>query len=80
MSRQVHVCECLVVGAGPAGLVAAYRAAQSGKEVTVVDDNPDAGGQIWRGEKRKSSSAEAAKWFERIRQAKIHFINGARRL
>ena len=44
MSRQVHVCEVLVIGAGPAGLVAAYRAAQSGKEVTVVDDNPDAGG------------------------------------
>ena len=78
MSRQVHVCEVLVVGAGPAGLVAAYRAAQSGKEVTVVDDNPDAGGQIWRAEKQKSSSAEAAKWFERIRQAKIQFINGAR--
>jgi D-hydroxyproline dehydrogenase subunit alpha len=78
MSRRVHVCEILVVGAGPAGLVAAYRAAQSGKEVTVVDDNPDVGGQIWRAEKQKSSSGEAAKWFERIRQAKIHFINGAR--
>jgi NADPH-dependent 2,4-dienoyl-CoA reductase/sulfur reductase-like enzyme len=78
MTRQVHVCEILVVGAGPAGLVAAYRAAQSGKEVTVVDDNPDVGGQIWRREKQKSSSAEAAEWFEKIRQAKIQFINGAR--
>src|SRR4030095_9382766 len=78
MSRRVHVCEILVVGAGPAGLVAAYRAAQSGKEVTVVDDNPDVGGQIWRAEKQKSSSGEAAKWVERSRQAKIHFIHGAR--
>jgi hypothetical protein len=47
------------------------------RKVTVVDDNPDVGGQIWRAEKQKSSSAEAAKWFERIRQAKIQFINGA---
>ena len=78
MSRHVHVCEVLVVGGGPAGLVAAYRAAQNGKNVTVVDDNPDVGGQIWRAEKQKSSSAEAAQWFEKIRQAKIHFINGAR--
>ena len=78
MSRHVHVCEVLVVGGGPAGLVAAYRAAQNGKKVTVVDDNPDVGGQIWRAEKQKSSSAEAAKWFEKIRQAKIQFINGAR--
>ena len=43
-------CDVLVVGAGPAGLAAAWRAAQSGLRVSVVDDNPAAGGQIWRGE------------------------------
>lgn len=41
--------DILVVGAGPAGMAAAWAAAQSGKRVGVVDDNPGAGGQIWRG-------------------------------
>jgi NADPH-dependent 2,4-dienoyl-CoA reductase/sulfur reductase-like enzyme len=71
-------CDLLIVGAGPAGLAAAYRATNAGLSVTVVDDNPDAGGQIWRGEKRKTTSPEAAVWFERIRSAPINFVNGAR--
>jgi NADPH-dependent 2,4-dienoyl-CoA reductase/sulfur reductase-like enzyme len=70
--------DVLIVGAGPSGLAAAYRVASNGKSVTVVDDNPAVGGQIWRGETQKPSSADAAKWFERIRNSKIHFINGAR--
>jgi NADPH-dependent 2,4-dienoyl-CoA reductase/sulfur reductase-like enzyme len=41
--------QVLVVGAGPAGMAAATAAANSGAHVTVLDDNPDAGGQIWRG-------------------------------
>ena len=78
MSRQRYQCDVLIVGAGPAGLAAAYRVSQSGRQVTVVDDNPDAGGQIWRGGQKKASSAEASAWFEKIRNAKIEFINGAR--
>ncbi len=76
MRETRHVCDVLVVGAGPAGLAAAYRAAQSGMRVTVVDDNPAAGGQIWRG--RKATSPEAQVWFERIRSVDLQFINGAR--
>ncbi len=75
MAEAHHVCDILVVGAGPAGLAAAYRAADSGRRVTVVDDNPAAGGQIWRG---KPSSPEAQAWFEKIRSVDIEFINGAR--
>ncbi len=78
MSSQHYECEVVVIGAGPAGLAAAYRVSQCGHGVTVVDDNPDSGGQIWRGEKRKSSSPEATKWFEKIRNSKIEFIKGAR--
>ena len=40
--------DLLVVGAGPGGLAAATAAAEHGLRVTVVDDNPAAGGQIWR--------------------------------
>lgn len=73
-----NVCDVLVIGAGPAGLAAAWRAAESGLRVSVVDDNPAAGGQIWRGEHAKPLSVEAREWFERIRSVDIQMINGAR--
>ena len=78
MGDTRHVCDLLVVGAGPAGLAAAYRAAENGLRVIVVDDNPAAGGQIWRGEQSKPASAQAQVWFERIRSVQIELINGAR--
>jgi NADPH-dependent 2,4-dienoyl-CoA reductase/sulfur reductase-like enzyme len=40
--------DVLVVGAGPAGLAAATAAAGHGCRVAVLDENPAAGGQIWR--------------------------------
>jgi NADPH-dependent 2,4-dienoyl-CoA reductase/sulfur reductase-like enzyme len=67
-----------VIGAGPAGLAAAYRAAQSGLSVTVIDDNPAAGGQIWRGEQAKPASPEAQAWFKKLRTVDIQLITGAR--
>lgn len=70
--------DVVVIGAGPAGLAAAYRAAQNGLRVTVVDDNPTAGGQIWRGEQAKPVSREAQAWFEKLRSVEIQLINGAR--
>jgi NADPH-dependent 2,4-dienoyl-CoA reductase/sulfur reductase-like enzyme len=54
-------------------LAAAWRAAQSGANVVVVDDNPAAGGQIWRG-----GPPEAQVWFERIRSVEVEIINAAR--
>ena len=68
----------LVIGAGPAGLAAAYRAAENGLRVAVLDDNPAAGGQIWRGGEEKVESREAQAWFDRIRSVDIQLINGAR--
>lgn len=40
--------DVLVVGAGPAGLAAATAVVRANRRVIVVDDNPAAGGQIWR--------------------------------
>ncbi len=40
--------DVLVVGAGPAGLAAAVAASSRGRRVAMVDENPNAGGQIWR--------------------------------
>jgi len=82
MNRSRHECDVLIVGAGPAGLAAAYGAARDrGRRVTVVDDNPEAGGQIWRAEiegQRKPRSPEAQVWFERLRNVEIELISGAR--
>lgn len=41
-------CDILIIGAGPAGMAAALASAPSGAAITVVDDNPQPGGQIWR--------------------------------
>ena len=43
-----HAFDIVVVGAGPAGLAAATAAAEAGRRVAVLDENPRAGGQIWR--------------------------------
>ncbi|OLL32352.1 FAD/NAD(P)-binding oxidoreductase [Burkholderia sp. SRS-W-2-2016] len=40
--------DIVVIGAGPAGLNAAQAAARAGATVALIDDNPRAGGQIWR--------------------------------
>lgn len=41
-----HRCDVLVVGAGPAGLAAAGRAAAEGSSVLLVDDRPLPGGTL----------------------------------
>jgi NADPH-dependent 2,4-dienoyl-CoA reductase/sulfur reductase-like enzyme len=40
--------ELVILGAGPGGLAAAVEAGRSGVHVTILDDNPKAGGQIFR--------------------------------
>jgi len=65
--------DVVVVGAGPAGLAAACRAAERGKRVAMLDDNPLPGGQIWRG-----ASQEAAGWIRRAQRLGVEWIAGAR--
>lgn len=50
----------VVIGAGPAGLAAALAAREAGLAVTVVDQNPAPGGQIYRGLGAASSAQRAA--------------------
>lgn len=38
-----------IIGAGPAGMSAAAEAAAAGANVVLFDENPAAGGQIYRG-------------------------------
>jgi NADPH-dependent 2,4-dienoyl-CoA reductase/sulfur reductase-like enzyme len=44
----MKLSDVIVVGAGPAGIAAATAAARHGLSVLLLDDNPAAGGQIWR--------------------------------
>ena len=70
--------DVLVVGAGPAGLAATVCASGNGRKVGLVDDNPDFGGQIWRGERPRPSSPEAAAMFRRVREAEFEALSGTR--
>lgn len=56
--------DLLVVGAGPAGIAAACRAAETDAKVLVLDNNPAAGGQIWRND-------VPAPWAERLRHVEV---------
>ncbi len=69
--------DVLVVGAGPAGLTAACRAAECGRKVGLLDDNPAAGGQIWRASAGKPP-AEAARWIELAQKTGVEWLAGAR--
>lgn len=76
-TERLHF-EIVVIGAGPAGIAAASTAAESGHSVAILDDNPSAGGQIWRGEGTKGSNDNAAQWLRRLRHSPVQVISGAR--
>ncbi|WP_311031716.1 FAD/NAD(P)-dependent oxidoreductase [Mesorhizobium koreense] len=41
--------DLLIIGAGPAGMAAAVTARRAELDVLVIDEQPEPGGQIWRG-------------------------------
>jgi NADPH-dependent 2,4-dienoyl-CoA reductase/sulfur reductase-like enzyme len=69
-SRQASI---VIIGAGPAGMAAACAA--SGQRVIVIDDNPAAGGQIWRGGHQKGP---AHHWLRRFRHAGVQLVGASR--
>jgi len=69
--------DVVVIGAGPAGLAAACRAAESGARVAMVDDNPHPGGQIWRAAAGKAPK-EALWWIRAAEASGVEWIAGAR--
>ncbi len=55
-----------VVGAGPAGIAAAVRAAGAGGRVVVLDEGRRPGGQIWRHRARVTLPRPARRWLSRF--------------
>lgn len=69
-------CDVLVIGAGPAGLAAAATAAEGGARVVVIDENPEAGGQIWRPEPARGPRPETKTLVERALAREARFLPG----
>jgi D-hydroxyproline dehydrogenase subunit alpha len=69
--------DVLVIGAGPAGMAAAVRAAEFGVRVGIVDDNPTCGGQIWRGSEAEHGQ-DATRWSKQLRNADVTELYGMR--
>ena len=67
--------EILIVGGGAAGLAAGVAA--SDKNVTIVDDNPHLGGQIWRSEMGKIKSPDALRLIDAIDTNKVEILTNA---
>ena len=58
-------------------MAASVHAAECGRRVGLVDDNPSLGGQIWRGESADVAS-DAARWAERSSKAGVEVLCGTR--
>jgi len=79
-NAMTHTFDVLVVGAGPAGIAAAVRAAEESCSVAIVDENPHPGGQIWRGPSAKGKHGkavgDAAEWIGRLRRGSVQTFFG----
>ncbi|MGB9456743.1 MAG: FAD/NAD(P)-binding oxidoreductase [Bryobacteraceae bacterium] len=69
--------DILVIGAGPAGLAAACRAAESGAKTAMMDENPRPGGQIWRASAGRLPVA-AQPWVVTVGKHGVEWIPAAR--
>ncbi len=59
-------CDVAVVGAGPAGIAAACRAAEAGARTLLLDENPAPGGQIHRHLPGAAAPEAARPWLARL--------------
>jgi len=78
MGSSPNRFEVLVIGGGPAGIAAAVRAAESGAQVGVVDDNVALGGQIWRSVHSQEEDSRAVAWRERFGKSGVTPLTGLR--
>ncbi len=70
-------CDVAVVGAGPAGIAAACRAAEAGARTLVLDENPAPGGQIHRHLPGEPAPEAARPWLDRLAASGAVLRSGA---
>ena len=70
------VADVAVIGAGPAGIAAAVRAAESGLRVVVLDRGIEPGGQIWRHVTGGRIPRLAQHWISQIAPSGAKVIHG----
>ncbi len=79
-------CDLAIIGAGPAGMAAAAEAAALGLSVTVLDEQPRAGGQIYRDVDKASllradilgaDYTDGTRLTKGLRQSGVQHITGA---
>ena len=64
--------DVIIIGAGPAGMSAASVAANGGLDVLLLDEQPDAGGQVYRNIKQNESEQN---WFGNDYSVGKHLVN-----
>jgi thioredoxin reductase len=70
-------CDVAVVGAGPAGVAAACRAAEAGVRVVLLDESPAPGGQIYRRRAGEPPPDRFARWMDRLARSGAESVTGA---
>jgi NADPH-dependent 2,4-dienoyl-CoA reductase/sulfur reductase-like enzyme len=70
-------CDVAVIGAGPAGVAAAVRAAESGARTVVLDEGLAPGGQIYRHRPGGEAPEAARRWIDRLAQSGAEVVGGA---
>ena len=70
-------CDVVVIGGGPAGIASAARAAECGRNVLLLDESADVGGQIWRRRAGSLARGAARAWFARLEASGATVIRGA---
>ncbi|KWI31095.1 FAD/NAD(P)-binding oxidoreductase [Burkholderia stagnalis] len=78
MKHEHLSVDVAIVGAGPAGLSAAQAALRGGASVAIVDDNPRAGGQIWRQGPGVAAPPAAAERFAVLRHPNVRHLAATR--
>lgn len=73
---EILVADVAVVGAGPAGIAAAARAAERGLQVVVLDRGLEPGGQIWRHVNGGPIPQVARQWLARLDKSGARILPG----
>jgi D-hydroxyproline dehydrogenase subunit alpha len=75
-SPTLLACDVAVIGAGPAGIAAACRAAEAAASILLLDESGAPGGQIYR--HRPPGAPEAIRpWLARLERSGARLIRGA---